>query len=157
MSRQPRSQLSIHSYFHVCVRGNNGQNLFHDDSDRTRYVFLIEKYRKQHGLLCYAYCLMTNHIHHLFLSPSVQKLSKAMHGLQLAYVVYFNHRHQRRGHLFESRFSSWVIKDNTHLLYTKEYIENNAVKAGMVDSNSEYPWSSAFRDRSAVTISKIEG
>lgn len=78
-----------------------------------------------------------------------------MHALQVAYVVYFNRRHMRRGHLFESRFTSWVIKDEVHLFSTKEYIENNPVKAGLREEKETYKWSSATRDRSIVTLSKI--
>lgn len=155
MSRLPRFQLSTHTYFHVCARGNNSQNIFLDDQDRTRYLFLIEKYRAQHDLECFAYCLMTNHIHLLLLCPSIRKLSKTMHALQVAYVVYFNRRYQRRGHLFESRFTSWVIKDEAHLLSAKEYIEDNPVKAGLVNGRENYVWSSASRDRSTVTVSRI--
>ena len=155
MSRLPRSQFSTYTYFHVCARGNGGQDIFLDDKDRIRYLCLIEKYRMRYGLECYAYCLMTNHIHLLWLCPSIQKLSKAMHGLQVAYVVYFNRRHKRHGHLFESRFTSWVVKNEAHLLSTKEYVENNSVKAGLINTVEDYLWSSASRDRSIVTLSSL--
>jgi hypothetical protein len=78
-----------------------------------------------------------------------------MHALQVGYAVYFNHRYKRRGHLFESRFTSWVINNEIHLLSTKEYIEDNPVKAGLVLSRQAYLWSSASGDRSIVTISEI--
>ncbi len=155
MPRLPRSQLCIHTYFHVCAKGNNGRSLFLDDVDRNHYIFLIEKYRDRYNLQCLAYCLMTNHVHLLFLCPSIKNLSKTMHDLQVAYVVYFNRRHMQRGHLFESRFTSWVIKDEGHLLATKKYIEENPVKAGIIQEKENYRWSSATRDRSLVTISEI--
>ena len=42
-------------------------------------------------------------------------LSHTMHRLNTAYAQRFNRRHGRRGHLFESRFSAWVIRDDEHL------------------------------------------
>ena len=78
-----------------------------------------------------------------------------MHGIHLSYVRYFNQRYGRSGHLFQDRFSSWVIENEKHLLATKEYIENNPVKAGVVTKKEDYQWSSAKRDGSAITIEPI--
>jgi REP element-mobilizing transposase RayT len=80
-----------------------------------------------------------------------------MHAIQVAYAMYFNLKYKRRGHLFQDRFSSWVIKDEHHLLATKEYIENNPIKAGITILKEDYPWSSAFRDGSVVTLSPVGG
>lgn len=80
-----------------------------------------------------------------------------MQALQIAYVVYFSRRHERRGHLFEGRFTSWVIRDEAHLISTKDYIEDNPVKAGLANERETYKWSSALRDSSIVTLSKITG
>ena len=155
--RVSRSQLSTFTYFHVCSRGNAKQDVFSDDEDRLRYLFLLEKYSTQYHLECFAYCLMTNHIHLLFLAPSIRILSKTIHALHVAYVMYFNRRHERNGHLFQDRFSSWVIKDISHLITTKEYIENNPVKAGLVEAKEGYLWSSANRDGSRITLSQMPG
>jgi REP element-mobilizing transposase RayT len=155
MPRLPRSELSTYTYFQICAKGNNGQELFLDDQDRTRYLSLIEKYRLQYDMPCFAYCLMTNHIHLLLRCPSVQTLSKIMQRIQIAYVVYFNRRHSRKGHLFQDRFESWVIKNEQHLFATKEYIENNPLRAGMVARNEDYAWSSSSRNGSLVTLSQI--
>ena len=127
--RIARTQLATYTYFHVCAKGNNNQNIFRDGCDRIRYLSVVEKYRTFFKLHCFSYCLMANHIHFLFLSPSVYVLSKAMHSIQLAYVIYFNRRYKQTGHLFQSRFTSWVITGEEHLLSTKDYIETNPVKA----------------------------
>lgn len=153
--RISRSQLLTHTYFQICVRGNNGQDIFLSEKDFLRYLSLIEKYAERYSLQCFAYCLMNNHAHMLLRVPSIQILSKTMHSIQVAYAMYFNRKYERRGHLFQDRFSSWVIKDEHHLLLAKEYIENNPVKAGMIFQKEDYVWSSAFRDRSYITLSPI--
>jgi len=153
--RLSRFQLSTYTYFQICVRGNNGQNIFTSEKDFLRYLSLIEKYAKRYSLQCFAYCLMDNHAHMLLRAPSIQVLSKTMHAIQVAYAMYFNRKYQRRGHLFQDRFSSWVIKDEHHLLSAKEYIENNPVRSGMTNQREDYTWSSAFRDGSCVTLISI--
>lgn len=155
MVRIKRSDLATFTFFHVCTKGNGGQNIFVDDKDYRRYLTLLEKYRLRFKLQCFAYCLMTNHVHLLVLSPSVAALSKAVHALHVGYVMYFNKRYQRSGHLLQDRFSSWVIRDEKHLIHTKDYIENNPVNSGMVSAKRGYPWSSAGGDGSIVSIAEI--
>jgi REP element-mobilizing transposase RayT len=57
----------------------------------------------------HSYVLMENHFHLVATTPE-GNLSKWMHQLKTAYTVYFNHRHQVVGHLFEGRFKSTVIE-----------------------------------------------
>ncbi len=155
--RRARSQLAIYAYFHVCAKGNGGQNLFLDDQDHLRYLHLAEKYRARYNLQIFAYCLMTNHVHWLIRSPSIALLSKAIHAFHVAYVRYFNRRHERTGHLFQDRFSSWVVQNQEHLNAAREYIEDNPVKAGMVKLRQDYRWSSANGDGSGVTLEFVIG
>ena len=154
--RRNRSQLSVYIYFHVCIKGNGGVPIFVDDQDRMRYLTLIEKYFVQYKIQCFAYCLMTNHVHLLILTPTIAILSRCMHASHIAYVMYFNKRHKRSGHLLEDRFSSWVIWGDKHLRFTKKYIEDNPVKAKIVGFKTQYPWSSGGGARSIVTLYDIK-
>ena len=44
--------------------------------------------------------------------------------------------------MWEGRFKSCVVHDETYLLICQRYIELNPVRAGMVDAPGEYTWSS---------------
>jgi hypothetical protein len=55
--------------------------------------------------------------------------------------MYFNGRYDRRGHLFENRYSSWVVQDEEHLGKTVEYVLNNPVNAGLCTEAGEWLWS----------------
>ena len=46
------------------------------------------------------------------------------------------------GVLFEGRFRSSLIEADAYLLACSRYIKLNPVRAGMVASPAEYPWSS---------------
>ena len=48
----------------------------------------------------------------------------------------------RTGALFEGRFRSSLIEADAYLLACSRYIKLNPVRAGMVASPAEYPWSS---------------
>ena len=47
-----------------------------------------------------------------------------------------------RGHLWQGRFSSFVL-DERYLLTAARYVELNPVRAGLVNSPRQYRWSSA--------------
>jgi len=83
-----------------------------------------------------------NHVH-LLCTPRVDNaVSQMMQSLGRQYVRYFNHSYLRTGTLWEGRFKSCLVQQETHLLEVYRYIELNPVRAGMVEQPSDYRWSS---------------
>ena len=62
--------------------------------------------------------------------------------LAVKYAVYFNQKYSRSGHLFQDRFKSEPVDDETYFLTLMRYIHQNPLMAGMVKHVSEYEWSS---------------
>ena len=58
------------------------------------------------------------------------------------YTQWFNHRHQRSGHLFQGRYKSILVQKDAHLLELARYIALNPVAAGLVDRPEAWRWSS---------------
>lgn len=129
------------SIYHICVRGNNKQDIFLDNEDREEYLKRVRNYVERYKMRIYAYCLMTNHVH-LLIYDNDQDISKFMQGLSLSYVIYFNKKYGRTGHLFQDRFTSVIMKNDMQLMYVSRYIHLNPVRANMVDRAAEYRWSS---------------
>lgn len=57
-------------------------------------------------------------------------------------MYYYNCKYKRNGHLFQDRFKSEPIEDDSHLLAVLRYIYNNLVRAGLSRSANKYQWSS---------------
>ena len=129
------------AYYHIISRGNNKSKLFLDDVDRIQYLSALYICVKKFHLKIYAYALMSNHIH-LFLKTSDANISEFMHRFNLDYTVYFNKRHKRTGHLFESRFKGKLVQKDRYFLALLRYIHLNPVKAGLVSVPANYRWSS---------------
>lgn len=127
--------------YHLTARGNARQDIFVDDSDRQRFLSLLEREVLQQGWQCYAYCLMSNHYHLLIETPEAN-LSKGMRRLNGSYTQAFNRRHGRVGHLLQGRYKSILVERDCYLLELGRYIVLNPVRAGMVNAVSDYPWSS---------------
>lgn len=65
-----------------------------------------------------------------------------MKGLGQRYVQYVNRTYRRSGTLWEGRFRSCLMQEETYVLACYRYIEMNPVRAGMVEHPAEYRWSS---------------
>jgi putative transposase len=134
-------KLSESKTYHVMIRGNERKNIFLDDEDKSRFIDTLYEKNKDKKYAVYAYCLMDNHVH-LLINEVSDEISRIMKRINVSYAYYFNKKYGRIGHLFQDRFKSEVIKDETQLLAVARYIHNNPVKAGIVGHVWEYKWSS---------------
>lgn len=141
MPRQPRIHIP-NGYYHLTVRGDNREPIFVDDFDRQNYLGFFKSCKEKFLFTCYAYVLMTNHVHLLLTPGEKATISTIMHYLNLNYTKYFNRRYDRVGHLYQGRFDSRLIDSQRYLAEVVSYIHFNPVKAGMVSNPEEYFWSS---------------
>ncbi len=66
-----------------------------------------------------------------------------MKRLLTGYVVNFNLRHKRSGHLFQNRYKSIICEEDPYFLELTRYIHLNPLRAGMVwdlGELSKYRW-----------------
>jgi putative transposase len=127
--------------YHVTARGNARQAIFLDDDDRRSFLQRLGHVALARRWRCLAYCLMTNHYHLLVETPRAD-LSQGMHSLNAAYAQRFNTRHDRVGHVLQGRFTAILVERESHHLELARYVVLNPVRAGIVESPEEYPWSS---------------
>jgi putative transposase len=127
--------------YHVTSRGNAHESIFLDDGDRSRFLEILADVLKRFGWICHAYCLMTNHYHLLIETPDAG-LSRGMQLLNGVYTQWFNRRHDRVGHLLQGRFKAILVEKESHLLALVRYVVLNPVRAKMVRSVRDWPWSS---------------
>ena len=127
--------------YHVTSRGNAGEQIFSDDRDRNRFLEILGDVVSRYAWICHAYCLMNNHYHLLIETPQAH-LSRGMQLLNGVYTQWFNRRHKRVGHLFQGRFKSILVEKDNYLLELARYIVLNPVRAKIVQSVCDWPWSS---------------
>lgn len=122
------------------VRGNARENVFIDNQDKGKLLKIIFEKKKDELFLLYAYCIMNNHAHFV-LKEMKESISNSMKKITTSYAIYFNKKYNRVGHVFQDRFRSEVIKNDSYLLSAIRYVHNNPEKAGIANKE-EYPWSS---------------
>ena len=140
MSRPLRIEFAG-ALYHITARGNAQQDIFLDAGDRENFLSLLQRSKDRHHWVCHAYCLMSNH-YHLLIETQQPTLSKGMKFINGLYTQQFNRKHHRVGHVFQGRFKGILIESEPYLLEVARYIVLNPVRARMVRSAKDWPWSS---------------
>lgn len=141
MPRKPRMYLPGVPC-HVVQRGNNREASFFSDKDYLFYLDCLRDASHRYGVRVHAYVLMTNHVHFLMTPLKCDSISRTMQSIGRRYVQFVNRKYRRTGTLWEGRHKSSLVDQDNYLLTCMRYIELNPVRANMVLTPAEYPWSS---------------
>jgi len=118
-----------------------------ENDDFNFYLSQLKHYKKKYSFLLYGYCLMPNHIHLIGETIKPLELPKLMQCLHRSYTAYYNKKYNKVGHLWQGRFRAKVIAKDQYLIDCIAYVEQNPVRANLVNNIREYEFSS-FRERS---------
>jgi putative transposase len=135
-------------FFHIFNRGNNRENLFHEERN---YEYFLRLYG--HHIFpvadTYAYCLMKNHFHFLVkIRKDLKKrdfpagFSKPFSNLFNAYARGYNRAYGRTGALFQRPFRRIPVANDLHLASLIAYLHQNPQKHGFVKDFRDWPFSS---------------
>lgn len=127
--------------YHVTARGNRRHPIYRDDADRLAWLRVLGKACERHRFVIHSFCQMTNH-YHLLVETVEPNLSAGMRQLNGLYSQYFNWRHRLVGHLFQGRYKAILVQKENYLLELSRYIVLNPVRAKLVSSPDDWPWSS---------------
>lgn len=127
---------------HVIQRGNRRQQTFFNNEDYLAYQELMAEWCARYHVEIWAYCLMPNHIHLIAVPETKDGLNSAIGEAHRRYTRRVNFREGWRGHLWQGRFSSFIMEER-YLFACTRYVELNPVRAGMVKNPEEWSWSSA--------------
>lgn len=124
--------LDIHDY----GRFVRNLSIFNDEQPISNSIYRnIEKTEKKRKPIVdiLAFCLMPNHYHLLLKQRTDDGITKFMRKLGDGYVKYFNLRYNRVGTLFQGKFKSVLIEDNSQFLYIPHYIHLNPLDLHCAD------------------------
>ncbi|SDY04689.1 putative transposase [Collimonas sp. OK242] len=141
MARLPRLVIPNQPH-HLIQRGVDRQAIFRETEDYVNFLGRLRDASKQFKVAIHAYVLMSNHIHLLATPSDTEGLAKMMQWVGRFYVPYFNQKYERVGTLWQGRYRATVIDSERYFMLCSCYIDQNPVRAGIVATPGEYPWSS---------------
>ena len=140
MPRQARKKSSVGIY-HIMLRGVNQQQIFEDGEDCDKFLQVLKDCKAISEFKLFAYCLMGNHIH-ILLQETKEPIELLMKRIATRFVYWYNIKYRRAGHLFQDRFKSEPIENESYFLTVLRYIHQNPVKAGLCKTVEAYESSS---------------
>lgn len=138
--------------YHLTSRGDRQEDIFLDDADRTMFLEVLDGVCERFRWVCHAYCLMSNH-YHLVVETRDSTLAQGMRQLNGVFTQRSNRRHHRVGHVFQGRYKAILVQKESYLLELARYVVLNPVRAGMVRSAKDWPWSS-YRATAGWTVAQ---
>lgn len=151
----PKRELVPGEIYHIYNRGVGKKAIFHSDRDYNRFFMKMCEYKDKFPIDMLAYCLMPNHFHFLIRVPDPgirpqgfrEPLGSAthfLHRLFTAYSKYYCTRYadDHSGHVFQSRYNSKHVGDDSYYLRLCGYIHDNPVRKKLVKKPEEWPYSS---------------
>ena len=143
MPRTARASVGSVCY-HVINRGNAQVEVFHKDADYQAFVDIIGASCERLPMRVLAYCLMPNHFHLALWPRGDGDLSRWMQWLMTAHVRRYHRHYHSSGHVWQGRFKAFPIQQDAHLLTVLRYIEQNPLRAELVERAEGWPWSSLW-------------
>ena len=143
MSRAKRITLGGYIY-HVFNRANGRLRIFRKDGDFLAFEQILAEGIMRYSMRLCGYCIMSNHWHLLLWPVNDGDLSGFMRWITLTHTQRFHASHGTVGigHLYQGRFKSFPVQDDTHYLTVMRYIEANPLRGGLVKRAGDWPWSS---------------
>lgn len=128
--------------YHVINRGNGRREVFHKPQDYNIFLNLMKEAKQRYTVKIFAYCLMPNHFHIVIMPEKAEFLSKWMQWLMTSHVRKYHKHYGSSGHIWQGRFKSFPIQQDSYLIMALKYVELNPLRAGLVSSLEEWEWSS---------------
>jgi putative transposase len=142
--------------FHVLNRANARSRIFEKDQDYEAFKRVIGEAVERIPVRILAFSIMPNHWHMVLWPTRDGDLGNFVQWLTTTHVRRW-HLHRNSvgsGHLYQGTYKSFPIQDDEHFLTVCRYVEQNPLRAGLVQRAEDWPWSSL---RSSIIGSSKQG
>lgn len=139
LARLPRLAIAGRPHL-ILQRALPSQPAFLDDEDRRAFLAALRSAAAAGRVAVHAYALLDHEVRLLATPPDAAALGRLMQALGRSYVGGFNRRHGRRGTLWDGRFRTTVLDEETLLIDAMRYVESPPDPGAMP---ADEAWSSA--------------
>jgi len=129
--------------YHIINRGNYRQDLFINQGAHESFERCLFEACEKCGWVLEGFCVMTNHFHLVVRTPK----GNLIYGMKWLQSTFANRYHKFRkvhGRLFQGRYKSLIVEENSYLGALQHYVHLNPVRAKLTDVAGlrDYRWSS---------------
>jgi len=103
----------------------------------------IEVVRSRTKFALCAYCFMPDHWHAVILPAEGSSISDVLMRVKILAQRQISKARGSRDGVWQSRFYDHILRSRREFDETVEYVHQNPVRKGLVESATDWPWSSA--------------
>jgi putative transposase len=131
--------------YHIMNRASGDLLLFDGPASYRRFVHLVAEAADFTGMRILAFCVMPNHWHMVVWPRNDADLRRFVQRFTIRHAHSWHVRNGTvgRGALYQGRYKSFPVGDDSYLLTVCRYVERNPVRALLAGRAEEWPWSSA--------------
>jgi len=135
--------------YHVLNRGVGKLRLFRSEKDYQAFQRCLRLTQDAVPMRVLAYCAMPTHWHLVLWPNDDGDLARFMLRLTIRHVRRWLIFRQQvgTGHVYQGRYKSFPVQSDAHLSTVCRYVERNPLRANLVKSARDWPWSSAGQSR----------
>lgn len=145
---------SISRTFFATSKTIQGRHLLQSDRLATLLIDVLRTHASTGKFTVHDFVVMPDHIHLLLTLDNTVTIEKAMQFVKGGFSYRAKKELGYQGEIWQKGFSEVRITDRQSFLKHREYIEQNPIKAGLVDSPEKFPYSSAYLKRQKAAAAK---
>jgi REP-associated tyrosine transposase len=130
--------------FFVTSKTSEGKALLQSERMATLFIDVLRSYVAQKQFVVHEFVVMRTHVHLLITVDWQMSIEKAMQLIKGNFSYRARKEFGLRGEIWQRGFSEVRIYNREDYLKRKDYIEQNPVEAGYVESAEEYPYCSLY-------------
>lgn len=136
----PLAPQEVRTFFLTFVTAQR-RRIFQTDRNAELFLTVMADQRTKNRMTIHAFVIMPNHIH-LLLTPAANvSLEKAVQYLKGSFSFHLKSAME----VWERSYNEERVKDAEAFHGMRTYIEHNPLRAGIVASPQDFPWSSASK------------
>lgn len=145
MGRPPRIDVGG-SVYHVLNRANLKAEIFSKDSDYLLFQSVLLEGREIFDMRILSYTTMPNHWHFSLYPEHDGQMSEFMQWVTLTHTQRYHAINDSvgYGHLYQGRYKSFLIDDDSYARQLMLYIDRNPLRASLVQRAEEWKWGSLW-------------
>ncbi|MGH8247122.1 MAG: REP-associated tyrosine transposase [Gammaproteobacteria bacterium] len=145
MAKPPRDRSLTDSRTYFISAGTwEGRSVFQSERLAPLFLDMLFQYRGSGKFLLHEFVVMPTHIHLLLTAPPETTLERAMQFIKGGFSHRAGEEVGRNKEIWQRGYVDHRIRDATDYVRHVEYIRQNPVRAGMVQSPELYPYCSAY-------------
>jgi putative transposase len=139
------------AFYHVTSRTNNKIRVFDNNVGRKIMLITLQDAKDKFNFRLTNFCVMPTHIHLLIKPAESTRLSDIMRWIKLISAKRWNFIHGSIDHMWGHRYFARAVRHEQEYETISNYIDQNAVVAGLAQTPEEWKASGAFYKYHGIT------